>query len=219
MPAEEGEYLAPAIHRLLGPIKRPVPIEEAVAGPVVPVEFVSLAVLIELGFVLTHLLGAWRPILGDEWGQGRAAEVLRHVDRRDGRLGIELLLAHHHAPSPQLNGSIDIFPLAGIDEGVAATRARAEKTNLAVMIGLRAHPLHPAFSVPNHLRVSDAALGARLGGDVIRITVAASTLALVEVGTDREMAVMREPTRRLDIELAPAREMVDKHDARKGART
>src|SRR4029077_1626921 len=108
--------------------------------------------------------------------------------------------------------SIDIFPLAGIDEGVAATRARAEKTNLAVLIGLRAHPLHPAFGVPNHLRVSNAALGARLGGDVVRITVAASTLALVEVGADREIAVMREASRRLDVELAPAREVVDEDD-------
>src|SRR5208282_6128873 len=33
------------------------------------------------------------------------------------------------------------------------------------------------------------------------------------------MAVMREPTRGFDVELAPAWEMVDKHDARKGART
>jgi hypothetical protein len=85
--------------------------------------------------------------------------------------------------------------------------------------GLRAYPLHGGLDIADHLGVGNAALGAHLGGDVVRVTVAASTLALVEVGADREMAVMREPTRRLDIELAPAREMVDKHDAWKGART
>src|SRR5215469_13546215 len=90
MPSEEGEYLVPAIHGLLGPIKRPVPIEEAVASPVVAVEFVSLAVLLELSFVLIHLLGAWRPIVVAEQAEQRTREVLRHVDGRYGRLGIEL---------------------------------------------------------------------------------------------------------------------------------
>ena len=97
--------------------------------------------------------------------------------------------------------------------------AGAEKTNLAVVIGLRAHPLHGGFGIADHLGVGNAAFGAHLGADVVRVGVAASTLALVEVGADREIAVMRQPTRRLDVELAPAREMVDKHDARKGART
>ena len=47
MLAEEGEHLAPSIHRLLGPVEWPVPIEEAVAGTVVAVELVRLAVLLE----------------------------------------------------------------------------------------------------------------------------------------------------------------------------
>jgi hypothetical protein len=38
MLAEEREYLAPAIHGLLGPVEWPVPIEDAVAGTVVAVE-------------------------------------------------------------------------------------------------------------------------------------------------------------------------------------
>ena len=136
-----------------------------------------------------------------------------------GVFGIELLLAHHHAAAPLLDAGIDVLPLAGIDEGVPAARAGADKTNLAVVIGLRAHPLHGGFGIADHLGVGNAALGAHLGGDVVRVAVAAATLALVEVGADREIAVMREPTRRLDVELAPAREMVDKHDARKGAGT
>src|SRR3977135_2940271 len=100
MGPEEGEHLAPASHRLLGPVERPVPIEEAMAGAVVAVELVRLAVLLELGLGLVHLLRARRAILVAEQAEQRAAEVLRYVDRRDGRLGIELLLAHHHAATP-----------------------------------------------------------------------------------------------------------------------
>jgi hypothetical protein len=48
MLVEKDEYLAPAIHRLLGPIERPVPIEEAMAGAIAAVEIVRLAVLLEL---------------------------------------------------------------------------------------------------------------------------------------------------------------------------
>jgi hypothetical protein len=42
------------------------------------------------------------------------------------------------------------------------------------------------------LRVRNAALRADLGGDVIRIALAG---ALIEVGADREITVMREPAR------------------------
>ena len=62
----------------------------------------------------------------------------------------------------------------------------------------------------------DAALGAHLGGDIVGVAVART---LIEVGADRQIAVMREPPRRLDVEFAPARQMVDQHHARKAART
>src|SRR3954454_15653584 len=88
MLAEEGPYLVPAIHRLLGPIQRPVPIEEAVTGTVVAVELVILAVLLQLGLVLVDLLRARRAIVVAEDAEQRAGEVLRHIDRRNGRLGI-----------------------------------------------------------------------------------------------------------------------------------
>src|ERR1700681_1762221 len=135
MLAKEGEHLAPAIHCLLGSVEWPVPIEDAVAGTVVAVELVHLAVLLELGLVLVHLLRARRAVVVAEYAQQRAAEILRHLDRRDGRLGIELLLAHHHAAAPEVGAGIDFLPLAGIDEGVSATRTGAEKADLAVVIG------------------------------------------------------------------------------------
>src|SRR5438105_14482825 len=88
MLAEEGEHLAPAIHCRLRPVERPVPIEDAVAGTVVAVELVRLAVLLELGLVLAHLLGARRAVVVAEYAEQRAAQILRHLDRGHRRLGI-----------------------------------------------------------------------------------------------------------------------------------
>src|SRR3984893_4382135 len=164
MLAEEGEHLAPALHCLLGPVEWPVPIEEAMAGTVIAVELVHLAVLLELGLVLVHLLGARRAVVVTEYAEQRAAEVLRHLDRCDRRPGIELLLAHHHAAAPELDAGIDVLPLAGIDEGVPATRTGAEDADLAVVIGLRAHPRHCGLGIADHLGVGNAAVRAPLGG-------------------------------------------------------
>src|SRR6516164_9744655 len=98
--AEESKYFVPAIHCRLRPVKRPMPIPNAVPGTVVAMELVRLAVLFEFGLVLVDLLGARRPVVVAEYSDQRAAKVLRHVDRRDRRLVVELLLAHHHAATP-----------------------------------------------------------------------------------------------------------------------
>jgi len=87
------------------------------------------------------------------------------------------------------------------------------------VVRLRAHPLHGPCRIADHLGVGNAARGSHLGGDVVGVGVAAATLPLVEVRADREIAVVREPTRLVDIDVAPARQMVDEHDARKRART
>src|ERR1700756_2897154 len=137
MLAEEGKDLAPGIHALLHAVDRPVPVEEAVAGAVVAMEFVSLAVLLQLGLVLVDLLGARGAVVIAEDADQRAREVLGHVDWRDRRLVVQLLLAHHHTAAPELGAGVDVVPLAGIDEGVAAAGAGAEQPDLAVMTRLR----------------------------------------------------------------------------------
>src|SRR3954468_20870913 len=213
MLAEEGPYLAPAIHALLGPVERPVPVEEAVTGAVIAVELVTLAVFLERSLVLVHLLRAWRAVVVAEEADQRTAQVRRHVDRRDRRLLVELLLGHHHAAAPEVRARIDVFFLARIDERMPAARAGAENADLAIEARLAAHPLHGGFGVADHLRVRNSALGPHLGGDVIRIALAG---ALIEVGTDRQITVMREAPRRLDVELAPARQMMHQHHAREG---
>src|SRR5262245_56033678 len=63
MLAEKHEHLAPAVERLLHPVHGSMVVEDAVAGAIVAVELEGLAVLLELGLVLVHLLGAWGAIL------------------------------------------------------------------------------------------------------------------------------------------------------------
>ena len=79
--AEERKHLVPAVKRLLHTVQGPVIVEDAVAGAVLAVELVALAVLLELGLVLVHLLGAWRTILVSEDAEQRARKVLGEFDR------------------------------------------------------------------------------------------------------------------------------------------
>src|ERR1700733_7874424 len=214
MLAEESEDLAPAIHGLFGPVKRPVPIEEAVTGAVVRMEFVRLALLLELGLVHIHLLRARGTVIVAEQTEQRTVEVLCHVDRRNRCLVVEFFLAHHDPSAPKLHAGVDVLFLARIDEGVAAAGTGSEDAHLAVEVWLGAHPLYGSRRVADHLSIRNSALGAHLGGDVVGIALAR---ALVEVCADRDVAMMGEPARRLDIELAPARKMMDKHHAGKRA--
>src|ERR1700752_2582637 len=90
MLAEERPDLVPGIHTLLGPIERPVPVEEAVSGAVVAVELIILAVLLQLGLVLVHLLRTRCAIVVAEQAEQRAGEAVRHVDRCDGLVRVDL---------------------------------------------------------------------------------------------------------------------------------
>src|ERR1700742_5136339 len=103
MLAEEGKRLGPTVHRLFGAIERPVPVVEAVTSAVVAMEFVILAVLLQLGLVLVDLLRARRAIVVAEQAEQRTREVLGHVDRCDRRLVVEFFLAHHDAAAPELD--------------------------------------------------------------------------------------------------------------------
>jgi hypothetical protein len=77
MLSEESEHLAPAIHRLVGPVERPVPIEEAVAGAIVTVKLIGLAMLIEFGLMLVHLLRTRRSVVVTEKADEGARKILR----------------------------------------------------------------------------------------------------------------------------------------------
>src|SRR5580692_826089 len=188
-----------------------MPIEEAVTSAVVAMEFVRLAVLLELSLVHIHLFGARRPVIIAEQAKQRTVKVLRHVDRRDRCFVVELFLAHYDATAPKFDASVDILFLTRINEGVATAGTGSENAYFAIEVRLRAHPFYGSRSVSHHLGIGNATLGADLGSNIIRIALAC---ALIEVGADREVAMVGEPTRRLDVKLAPARKVVDKHHAR-----
>src|SRR5262249_35356910 len=196
-------------------IHRPVIVEEAVTGAVVAVELVLLAVLLQLRLVLIYLLGSRRGVLVAEEAQERAREVLGVVDRRDRRLGVEVLLLHHHAATPELDAGVDALRLAGVEEREPAARARADAADLCPGPRLGAQPFRRGFGVAHRLRVGYAAFGAHLRRDVVRFPLPGP---LEEVVADRRIAVVGELARELPVELVPARVVVYDRDARERSR-
>ena len=73
----ERPHLLPAVERLLDAVGRAVVIEEAVAGAVIAVELVLLAVLLQLGLVLVDLLRGRGAVFVAEQAEQRAGQVLR----------------------------------------------------------------------------------------------------------------------------------------------
>src|SRR5262245_61513701 len=104
---EEAEDLLPSVHRLLLTVGRTVVVEEAVARAVVAMELVLLAVLLQLGLVLIHLLGRGRLVLVAEEAEDRGRQVLRVVDGSDRLVGRELLLGHDDAPAPTVDHGVE----------------------------------------------------------------------------------------------------------------
>jgi hypothetical protein len=66
------------------------------------------------------------------------------------------------------------------------TRTGAENADLAIVIGLRAYPLHCGLGIADHLGVGNAAVDAHFGGDVVRMTASACTPALGPFLWDRD---------------------------------
>src|SRR5712692_7610008 len=127
----ERPDLLPAVRGLLLTVRRPIVVEEAVAGPVVAMELVVLAVLLQLRLVLVDLFRRGRLVLVAEEPEDRGREVLGEVDgcRRLGRG--QLFLRHDHAPAPALDHRVEALQLAAREERLPAARARAEDADLS----------------------------------------------------------------------------------------
>src|SRR6185312_4063329 len=213
LPAERP-HLLPAVDRLLDPVGRAVVIEEAVAGPVIAVELVVLARLLQLGLVLVDLLRGRGAVLVAEQAEERARQPRGQGVRRDRLLLGQLVL--HHPAAPQLDRAVDALLPAGEEEGLAPARAGAEQPDLAVVPRLAAQPLHRGLGVADHLVVGNAAGGARLRGDVVGLALAEP---LVKVMADRRVAVMGEAAGALAVPFVPAGHMVNEDHARERAGT
>src|SRR5690606_7679658 len=151
---------------------------EAVARAVVAVELVILAVLLELGLMLVHLLRTWRAILIPEKAEQRTGQILREIDRCNRRLGVQVFLGHGDTTDPEIDAGIDILLLTRVEERVPTARAGTEDTDLAIMPALSAHPFHRGLGISDDLRVRHATFGTHLRRDVIGIAL---TIALIEV--------------------------------------
>ena len=152
---------------------------------VVAIKLVRLAVLLESPSCWFTCSGSAR---GRHCRRCRWSGQQRYpwsLDRRDRRLGIELLLADHHAARPRAGAGVDIPALAGIDEGMPAARARADRPTLPLWLGCARIHFTAASVSPTYCGVGNAAIGAHLGGDVVGIALART---LIEVGADREIA-------------------------------
>src|SRR5437870_8935127 len=99
----EREDLLPAVHGLLLTVRRTVVVEEAVAGAVVAMELVLLAMLLELGLVLVDLLGGGGLVLVAEEPEDRGREVLGVVDGRHGLARGALFLGLDDPSAPALD--------------------------------------------------------------------------------------------------------------------
>ena len=171
-------------------------------------ELVVLAVLLELGLVLIHLLRRRALVVVAEQSQDRARKVCRVVDGGHRLLLREVVLARHHAAAPALHHRVEALGAAGGQEGVTPARAGAPDPHLAVVVGKRAQVVHGADAVPHHLVVGHASVGAHLGRHVFRRAVAG---AEVEVGRDGGEAVVRQPAGGFTVPLVPAGQVVDGH--------
>jgi hypothetical protein len=69
--AEEAEDLLPAVHGRLRAVHRGLVVEEGVAGPVVLVELIVLAVPLELGLVPVDLVGRGMGVVVAEQAEQR----------------------------------------------------------------------------------------------------------------------------------------------------
>src|SRR5438067_13880964 len=105
---KEVQYFAPAVHRLLLAVERSVVIEEAVAGAIVAMELVVLAVLLELGLMHVHV-GRGRPlvIVAEETQEWRL-EIFGQIDRRDALLGRQRFLRRNDATAPQVGDRVEV---------------------------------------------------------------------------------------------------------------
>src|SRR5262245_41723968 len=108
MIVEEREHLVPAVECLLSSISRACGVEEGVAGPIVAVELIGLAKLLEYGLGAVHLVAIGVFIIIAEQAEQWATQLCREIDRCDRPLGIELLgVVDDDIAAPAIHGRVD----------------------------------------------------------------------------------------------------------------
>ncbi len=169
MRSVEREDLAPSVHALFRSVQRAMPIKEPVTRAVVAVEFIRLAMSLQLILMQVYLLRARRSVVIPKKAEEWTRECPGQVDRGNRGLVVELVLTHHDPPAPELDTCVYIGPLAGVDERMATARAGAEEPDHAILARLRPHPLHRCRRISDDLRVRNAAIGTDLRRHIVGI--------------------------------------------------
>src|SRR5579884_1810095 len=215
VPGVEAEHLLPAVDRLLGPVAGPVGSEEAVAGAVVAVELVLLAVPFQLALGSVDLLRVRVGVVVAEDAQQRAMHVLGEIDDTLRTLRRDVLGLRDDPPAPAVNGCVERRDLASHHVGLPAARAEADDADLTVRLRLGAQKGHRALGVANDLRVGGTALGPGGRRDVVP---AAGAEAMEQMRRDGGVAVEGELADDLFGPLVPAGHVVqDDHTRHRSA--
>ena len=176
------------------------------AGSIVAMEFIVLAVLLEFFLVLVDLGRTGRAVFVAEDTEQRAGQVFGELNRRN-RLFLRPIVFRLHDPAaPEVDAGVDAVGFAGVKESLPAAGATADYADFAGEIRLHLEPLHRTFGIADHLGVGNTTLGASLRSDVRGV---AFSDTLVEVVADRRVTVVGETAGCFAIPFVPAGQMVD----------
>ena len=100
------------------------------AGAVVAMEFVVLAVLLKFRFVLVDLFRRWGLVVVAEEADHRTGEVFGVIDGRDRLFGSQLFFGLNDAAAPAFDQRVEVFQPAGGEKRRGARRSRCRRRRL-----------------------------------------------------------------------------------------
>src|SRR5665213_205683 len=189
--------------------------ENGVAGIVVAVELVGLAVLLQGRLGLVDVVRGRVAVLVAEQAHERRLDALGEVDRGDRLFRGQRRFVDDDVAAPAIDRGVDAAAEpAGAEVGLAAARAEADDADLAGRVALLAQEGDRAGDVADDLVVGVAAVAAHLGDHRL---VGAVADPAIEARRDRGIAVMGEFARDFAGPLVPAGHVMDDDDAREWA--
>src|SRR6266571_8027349 len=213
---EKREHLLPAVNRRLWTIAYTGIVEEAVPCARVHVKLVVLPILLQLLLQLADTLGCRVLVLFSKQAEEWTGQVLRIVDGCDWLCGCQFLLCLYHVSAPTIDGCVEGFCSARDEEGLTSTRTGPEDSDLPIVERQRLEIAGRGVDVSDYARIRYSSGPSNLCRHIIRAAVAKSE---VDVWTYRQVTVVGELSRKLAIQLVPARHVMNQHHPGKGSGT
>src|SRR6516164_651906 len=182
------------------------------AGAVVTVELVVLAMPFQFGLGAVDLVGRRVWILVAEETQERAADPFRQIERRHRlALGQPRLVVDDDIAAPAIDCTLDqMRQLAGHQISLPPAGAEADHADLTAGMRLRAQEVDRTCHIAEHLIVRDAAAFTHLGNHLLLRAIADTE---IEARRDCGIAVVREFACDLAGPFIPAWHVMDHDDA------